>query len=205
VAQDHFEKNSYQAGKVDWNFNIVMSGNKDLSHTMDEYAAALTDPGLHKPVPAEWLHVTILRVGFTSDFTEKEMKRVVVALRPRLSAIRAPMVALDGWWIWSGNVVTHVSPDDKLRPIYDAVIASMKEILGSDRTLESPHGRFLPHLTLAYSRTRDDELELHRRLETARITPVEFLVDRVSLVRQHVVDGHYEWDVVDEAPLDPAD
>ena len=73
MAVDHFEKRNLLPGQIDWNFNLIFAGDQAIAKMASEYKAALTHPGLYTPVPPEWLHTTILRIGTTDEFTEAEM------------------------------------------------------------------------------------------------------------------------------------
>lgn len=73
MSTDHFQKHNYQAGKVDWNFNLIFDDQPQVAAMVSQYAKPLDQPGLYPPVPAKWLHATILRVGTTDEYTKAEM------------------------------------------------------------------------------------------------------------------------------------
>lgn len=201
MAKDHFETHYYQKDRVDWNFNVLFTGKTDVARMAQDYEPLLKHSGLYDPIKPEWLHSTILRVGLVDDFTEEEMLKVVDTLIPKLASLTLPEFVFDSWWLWSGNIVLHISPDDQYGAIYDAVIESMQEVVGDERTLKSPHGHFIPHVALAYSKSHHDELEINHELSAHVIQPAAFHATTLSLIRQWPVNGHYEWEVVRELSI----
>ncbi len=196
MAKDHFRTHP-QNGKQYWNFNILVGKYPDVARMQYEYAPTLTQlPGLYDPIPTEWLHMTILTLGTTDDYTEEELLHVADVLAPKLAIIQLPELAFDSWWQWGGNIVFHISPHDELSKVYDAVIESLREVIGDERTTKTPHGHFIPHTSLAYTRDHHDELATNNILAKLHITPAHFSKPSLGLLRQWATDGHYEWEVV---------
>ena len=80
MAIDHFKKHAYQTNKVDWNFNILFNDQPQVAQTAKMYVQALSHPGLYPPIPAKWLHATILRIGLVDDYTKDELLAVTKQL-----------------------------------------------------------------------------------------------------------------------------
>lgn len=121
MAQDHFEKHSYQRGKIDWNFNITFADQPEVAALAKAYAPIIRHPGLYDPIPPEWLHATILRVGTTEEYTEAEMLAVAQKVQDELAKMSFPEFAFDSWWLWGGGVALHISPDDAFGKLYEVV------------------------------------------------------------------------------------
>lgn len=196
MAKDHFETHYYQKKRVDWNFNVLFTGETDVIRMVNEYAPYLDHPGLYDPIPAEWLHSTILRVGLTNDFSEEEMLKVADVLASKLANLVLPEFIFDSWWLWGGNVVLHITPDEQYREIYNCVIEAMQTVIGGDRMLGSTHGTFIPHVGLAYTKTHHKEREINTQLLDNPVRPATFRATSVSLIRQWPTSGHYEWEIV---------
>jgi 2'-5' RNA ligase len=201
MAKDHFAKHYIKDNQVDWNFNVVFNECPAVAEMAKKYAPLVTHPGLYDPIPPKWLHATILRIGLVEDFTEREMLKVVDLLTPLLARMDLPEFRFDSWWLWGGNVVLHISPEDEFTKIYDAVVDAMEKVVGSDRTPRSPHGRFVPHTGLAYTRTHKKEKEVHNQLVSRSVMPASFRVTHLPLIRQQPKDGHYEWEVIKRIPI----
>jgi 2'-5' RNA ligase len=203
MATDHFERHRVKAegDKPWWNFNVVFDNQPDVVRMAQQYAPLLQHPGLYEPIPPQWLHSTILAVGTTHEFTELEMLAVADKLEPLLANLELPEFQFDSWWIWEGNVVLHISPEDEFTRIYDAVTEALTQTVGPKRTRKSPYGNFVPHTSLAYTRTHDKEHEIHRQLVEHPVVPAAFKVAYLPLIRQWPKNGHYEWEVVRKIPI----
>ena len=123
------------------------------------------------------------------------------SLEPILARLELPEFNFDSWWLWGGNVVLHISPEDEFTKIYDAVISALESVVGPERTVKTPHGKFIAHTSLAYTRSHDKEHELHNQLVAHPVTPVSFKVGYLPLLRQWAHDGHYEWEVIKKIPI----
>ncbi len=77
MAIDHFIKHKWSRERTDWNFNILFNDQPQVAGLASQYAPLVKHPGLDDPVPGQWLHATVLRVGFLEDFPEAE--RLAVA------------------------------------------------------------------------------------------------------------------------------
>lgn len=201
MAKDHFEKHHYQKDRVDWNFNLLFEGQQDVARMIEEYAPLVNDPGLYNPIPTKWLHATILRVGLLQDYAEAEMLAVAAKLQDSLATLELPEFFFDSWWLWGGNVVLHISPDDEFSKIYHCVIDVLRAVVGDARVHSSPHGELVAHATLAYARTHHNERQIHQRLLENPVKPAAFKAAKLSLVKQRPTDGHYGWEVVSEIPI----
>jgi 2'-5' RNA ligase len=201
MATDHFEKHFHKPNQVDWNFNVLFNGQPDVSRMAEQYAQVLQHPGLYKPIPPQWLHSTILRVGLVDDYTEAEMLAVADKLQDKLANLKLPEFFFDSWWLWGGNVVFHISPDDQFTKVYDEVIAALEAVVGSDRTTKSPHESFIAHTSLVYSKAHNSEREIHDKLLANPVKPATFNARSVSLIKQWSTDGHYEWEVVKDISI----
>jgi 2'-5' RNA ligase len=199
MAIDHFKKRyAFQEGRSDWNFNILFEGQPQVAKMAAGYADAIDHPGLYPPIPAQWLHMTVLRAGYTTDFTDDEMSAVAAALKPEFAAMKTPELVLGPWWIWGGPVL-HVTPEGPMLEIFDAILKAMEGVVGKKRAPKPQ--RFIPHVTLAYCRDYDDEQGLHARLSRTDVEPAAFRADKLSLIKQWPTPPFYSWDVVEDIPI----
>lgn len=201
MATDHFEKRQLLPGQIDWNFNLIFKGDEAVAKMVNEYKPALIHPGLYPPVPPEWLHTTILRVGTTEEFTEDEMLAVAEKVQADIDGLSLPEFSFDSWWMLFGNVIFHISPDDEFTKLYDVVTASVASVLGSERASKTLHGRYLSHSTFAYAKTHQNEHEIIEQLRNTQIAPARFRAAHMALVKQWPNNGHYEWEVIKQIEL----
>lgn len=194
MAIDHFAKHNSAEGRGDWNFNILFDEQPQVGDYAEQFHEALNHPGLYPPIPLQWLHATVLRVGSIEDFTEAEMLEVADRLENKLATMRLPEFLLGQWWIWSGNPCVHFTPEDPLNLLFNTVTTEVIDVVGGDRVKEGL--KFTPHITLAYSKSYDDEKGLFERLQTVGAHAVPVRAKSVGLLRQYVEDHTYKWEVV---------
>ncbi len=226
MAINHFEKHREQIGRIDWNFNLLFNDQPQVPQLAAKYAPLLQHPGLHKPVPGQWLHATVLRVGFLEDFTETEMLAVADRLEHKLTNMKMSELRLEKWWLWNGGPVLGITPKRQLYTIYGYLMESLIEVIGRDRlpTLSiPPRGRFetavasllraigrdripiqfqfLPHITLAYPKTYNAESSLSKQLKSQAVEGVNIRVKSVSLIKQYILDDYYAWEIVKDIQI----
>lgn len=199
MAVNHFKKWGFQTNRVDWNFNILFNDQPQVVELARQYGPLIKHLGLHKPVPGQWLHATVLRVGFLEDFTDAEMLAVAEDLKPKLAAMKIPQLMLGQWWLWNGGPVLHITPDLQLQEMFGFLLDSLTKVVGRDRLPTKP--QFIPHITLAYPKTYDDELDLYRQLQSHPIEGTEIRAKRLSLIKQHIEDDYYAWEIMKDIPI----
>jgi len=199
MSTDHFVKHKWAETRTDWNFNILFNDQPQVANYARQFHDALNHPGLYQPVPAEWLHSTVLRVGFLEDFTEAEMLEVAKRLGSKFAAIKMPEFLLGQWWMWGGNPCVHFTPEDPMNEVFKILVRELSEVVGRDRLAKEL--KFTPHITLAYSKTYDDEKGVFRQLQTVDAEAVPVSIKKVSLIKQRVENHYYLWEVVKEIEL----
>lgn len=115
MAQDHFERHNHYPGVVDWNFNVVFAGDRSVAAMAEAYKPLLTKPEFYEPIPTEWLHATILRVGKLEDYTEAEMLAVADKVQNRGKDLILPEFHFGDHMIIYGNVCFKIEPEAELR------------------------------------------------------------------------------------------
>lgn len=202
MAVDHFLRYEGKTPVVDWNFNIDYRDQPEVAAMAEKYATVLRNvTGLHEPIPANWLHTTVLRIGLVSDYTEHEVLAMADVLASRMHDVKLPQFVFDPWWLWDGNVVLHISPEDAFMPIHEIVRQSVTDIVGPERTAQPKYGRYIPHMTLAYTKSHHHEQEIHDILETNLVASARFRATNLVLIRQQPIRGRYEWEAVRTVPI----
>lgn len=201
MAIDHFERHFYKKDQVDWNFNLVFDGQPAVADMVRDYAKIIPHPGLYDPIPPEWLHATILRIGLTDDYTEAEMLAVAAKVQLSVAGLDLPEFSFDSWWLWSGGIVLHITPDDEFGKLYDHVLAALTAVVGPKRATHSPHGRLIPHTALVYPKTYHTEHEVMEQLLAHPIRPAKFRASHMPLIKTWSTNGHYEWEIVQEVTI----
>jgi 2'-5' RNA ligase len=198
MASDHFQTMPWAPDETDWHFLVQLNTQRQLRTTVERYAHAYYHPGLYPPVPFEWLHMTIARIGSVKDISNDEMGRVVDLLRPTLSKTELPEFRLGPWWLWTGSVVLHITPEEPVTRLFNEVMSALETVL-RERAPKLPP--LIPHVTLAYARTYHQELEVYKQLSAQWIEPIPFHITALSLVKERQTVPFYSWEVVADISL----
>jgi 2'-5' RNA ligase len=198
MAEDHFTTNMWKPNEVDWHFLIRLNNQSQIRDMVKRYAEIYDHPGLYPPIPFEWLHMTILRIGNVANITDQEMNDVIERLFPALEMIHMPELLLGPWWLWTGSVVLHVTPEEPITQLVNAVMKVMNTVVGEKAPKPD---RFIPHVTLAYARNYQQEREVHKQLCAQWIDPIPLHVTTLSLVKEKQTSPLYRWDAVTEIPI----
>jgi 2'-5' RNA ligase len=181
MAEDHFTTNMWKPNEVDWHFLIRLNNQSQLRDMVTRYAIIYDHPGLYPPIPFEWLHMTILRIGSVANITDQEMNDVLEQLVPALAMLHVPALLLGPWWLWTGSVVLHVTPEEPVTHLFNAVTKVLNTVVGEKAPKPD---RFIPHVTLAYARTYQQEREVHQQLCAQWIDPTPLHITSLSLVKE---------------------
>lgn len=195
MIQDHFERHNHYDGVIDWNFNVTYAA-PAVARFAEAYRPLLDQRGLYSPVPVKWLHATILRVGALDEYSEAEMLAVAEKVQEKVAGLNLPEFHFGSFESIYGNICFKVEPESALEELYDIVASSLEGIVGPERATKTPYGRFIAHTSLAYTKARDNESEVSRVFEDAKVESLPFRIDSMPLIRQRPTDGHYEWEVV---------
>ncbi len=200
MARDHFESRPHPDGALDWNFNIIFDDQPQVGEMAEAYKPSLEHPALYPPVPTDWLHMTILRAGFVTEFSDQEMAAVADELKPDLANMRLPELTIGSPYLWLGidNPVFRVSPEQPMTDVFTAVMGAMRKVVG-DRTPQTHP--FVPHVALAYNRDHNQEKELDQQLGESSIPPVKFRATKLSLIKQAQTLPFYQWEVIQSLPI----
>ena len=192
MTTDFFKKNDFGA-RVDWNFNLLFD-DENLNKFAKYYREKLVDfAELYPMQPDESLHCTIARIGIESDFRESEMLVAADKIARKLVNWNAQneKILVSPPFLWFGVIFSHLSPDEKLREIFDSV----REVIsfpGDDH--------FFPHITLAYNRDNSNEEKTYDKL--MKISPIPCKIARAKLVLERQTQnrelGRYEHEIVRE-------
>lgn len=196
MAQDHFVRHNRRDGDIDWNFNVTFGDLSEVVAMAKAYEPLLRRPELYSPIPPDWLHSTILRVGTTYEYTETEMLAVAELTQDSLSNVHLPQMHLGPPKLIFGNVCFAIKPEIQLEKLYTVVTESLRRVVGPERATKSPYGHFIAHTSFTYTKAHDHEAQIQTALDEANIKSARFKITHMPLIRQWPTNGHYEWEVV---------
>ncbi|MGV9266697.1 2'-5' RNA ligase family protein [Kitasatospora sp. NPDC003701] len=157
---------------------------------------ALADLGLDQ-VPADGLHLTVLRIGDASAVTPATVdalaERVAALALPRLPLLAHPLAGS------RGAVRFSVTP-------WTDLVALHAQLAQAGLELGVPGGsstaRFRPHLGIAYNPVeRDAQPVVEAVSALRRFAPVSVTVEAVDLVELRRERSAYRWTVLRRVPL----
>jgi 2'-5' RNA ligase len=161
----------------------------------------LEHPGLHPPIPPQWLHATILRIGSTNDYSEEEVQAIAKTLESRLATLKLSTFTFGPWWLRQGSVTLRIQPNDQLSHLHKQALNAVESVTGTRQTDRPIAAPFEPHVTLAYAKSHGSEDELLDRLAKQPVLPITFNLKKISLTQQWPIRGRYEWEVLKDIPL----
>ncbi len=145
--------------------------------------------------------MTILRVGYTTEFTDGEMDKVADRLKPKLASLKLPELSLGSSFYFHSCPVLITAPWQAVESVFLAVMKELEGVVGVRRMPRV--GRFIPHMTLAYNRTytRLQERDFRQRLSEHPVDPVQFRVRSIAMIRQKQTPPYYRWNIVRDIPI----
>jgi 2'-5' RNA ligase len=153
--------------------------------------------GLHF-TPEQCLHLSVLRVGLTTEIAHNEIEAMIGQARYLLRKI-PPVTCTVGQVLYHPEAIAlGVRPGDAL----DAVALAIREAVTSTLALSTVDttSLWIPHVTVAYS-TQDQAADpmiaaLGHELPACPVT-----VDTVHLIAQHGAERAWNWQVLATVPI----
>jgi 2'-5' RNA ligase len=191
---NHWDRPGWHDGRRSYHWIISFAENAELSTMAQECFQACRGHAFDR-VPLDALHLTIRRVGFTDQIDQETINAVFARAESLCSGIGAFPLTVGPLAASRGAVRFSAAPWSDLFDIYDAVGAASRWIAGR----EAPTARdsFRPHVSIGYSRTRQQAHALRRSIAQYRdLPPVACKVSRIELVELRRESAAYRWDVL---------
>lgn len=196
---DHWwPRPGWRPGRITLTWHLTFPDAPALARHAAAYQRALDGlPGLD-PVPAEWLHLTVQAIGYADEVPAPRLSAVVDAVRAAVAPLEPFDLAFDRPAIFGEAIAIHTCPDEPVARLRDAVRAGIGAVLGDDAVPTAPEQAvgFLPHVTIAYSRTDADATPYAAALAAVEQPPTSVPVTAVTLIRQErLLAPHwlYRW------------
>lgn len=184
-------------GTIYW--HILLGDQPEARDFAEATQKRLSDfSGLHM-TPPQWLHITTLVVGSTDEITDEQQQEMLDFASGIFAELPPIEVTLSRLLYHPEAISLAVHPTDRLNKIRKAVQTTTLKVTGREGHTEGP-GRWIPHMTLAYSEAEQPAepliTALGRELPTLEIT-----IDAVSLVLQCGAERLWDWHAVGRVPL----
>lgn len=193
---DHWSRPGWSGGTRAYHWLLAFRDVPPLGELVLRCQEVLSPLGLD-PVPAEWLHATLVRVGSADSVDSARLRRLVETARTMLPGpftLRA--TPLSGS---RGAVRLTLSPWEPLVQLH-AVLVAANTAMGLP--VKKQTAGFRPHLSLAYNNRRREAAPVIETVASLRSLPsVELIVADVQLVELRRCGAEYRWDVLETVPL----
>lgn len=155
--------------------------------------------GLHF-APEQWLHLSVLRVGLTSELGNSEIDAMVTQARHLLQQVSPVTVTLGQVLYHPEAIALGVRPGDALDEITQAIRKAAASSVGLPTDVSA--SLWIPHVTVAYS-TEDQAADpiiaaLGHELPECPVT-----IDRIHLVAQHGAERTWKWQPITAIRIGP--
>lgn len=148
-------------------------------------------------VPADWLHLTVLEVGYVDEVDRSDVDAMVAAAES-IRDLMPLRLELGPVTTMTDAVVLDVVPSPDLLELQAALTTG----LGTFRQPPATDEGFVPHVSIGYLNSDCPRADVMATL--AGVTPrtVSVTVPRLTLAAVTRLDTHYQWQAV--ASLPPA-
>lgn len=150
-------------------------------------------PGLDM-VPARWLHLTTLVVGFADEIPDDGIDAMAADARRRLAVVAPVPVTLGRVLYHPQAIVLALEPLGALDPVLNAVRAATTAAGCEGQTDTNP---WIPHVSVVYSHASGPAAPIIEAV--GRWLPkTEITIRSISLVAQTQVGRSWQWRQIDE-------
>ncbi len=197
MADHWWQRPGRLPGRLQYHWHLLFHDQPAVRHLAEQAQRRLAGLPNLDLVPSQWLHLTILVVGFADEVSATQVATMTAQARRLLADVPPIPVTLGRVFYHPEAVVLAVEPLDALQPVLHAVTAAARAA-GCDAKPDTDP--WLPHVTVAYSNTAAPAAPviaaLGRRLPETTIT-----IRSVSLVAQTQVGRTWQWQPAAEVRL----
>lgn len=197
---DHWSRPGWSDGARAYYWLLAFRDIPALSELAQQCQEALSPLRLD-PVPTDWLHVTLVRVGTPGSVDTAQLHALADRARALLTepfTVRATPLAGS-----RGAVRLTLTPWEPLVKLHAALIAANAS---AGLATKKPTALFRPHLSLAYNNRRRPAGPVIETVTGLRsLSSVELSVADVQLVELRRCGAEYRWDVLESPPLTPSE
>ncbi|MFG2002129.1 2'-5' RNA ligase family protein [Spirillospora sp. NPDC048911] len=185
-------------GTIYW--HILLGGNPDVRSIAQSAQERLAQfEGLHM-TPLDWLHMTVLVTGSTTEITHDQMETMVALASDSLADVAPVTVKLGPVLYHPEAIMLGVHPQESLRPVLRAAQAATRTVTDRAGRSTSGPGEWVPHMTLCYSTANQPARPLIESLGLA-LPEREVTISALTLVVQWDEERQWKWQPVASIPL----
>lgn len=192
-------KGFWPAGRQDLHWHLLPDRELARTALVEPYRQLTHRDGL-APIPAEWIHVTVLHGAPVEQVSTTELDKLTAGMRERCAQLAPVTITLHPPMVGSVALECAGRPGAPARAVWQAAIDTNIEVLG-DRMI-GPRANYEPHAALAYCDVPQvNGAPLKAWLSDNAADPVTFTASQVTLVAQHHDGHHIIWEHLLDVPL----
>jgi 2'-5' RNA ligase len=194
---NHWSRPGWTERTESYHWFLTFEKARNLHHLAEQCQAHLDDVPTLDPVPPKLLHLTLERLGFTSDLAPDELDTVIGAARSSVSTLSPFSLRVGPLTGSPGAVRFSVTPHEPIKKLRQLLIEARSS---PDEETDGPTAepvQYVPHVSIAYSNTDATSEPIVQRVEGLRaLGSVVVPIRQVDLVRLRRDDHVYVWDPV---------
>lgn len=201
----HWEPPGSYPGRPFYSWYLTFNGARELHDRVGRYAVALR-PFAVDIVPPEGLHLTLQNVGYIDDVDTAAIQRIAAVAAASCERVAPFEVDIDRAVVHPEAVLLLVVPREPVDYVRKVVRQAIIAVMGSDQSTEGAQAdaspdSFIPHITVAYSRSNGAAAPLIAAVQAVGRNPVHVAIDAADLLAVHRAGPAYQWTYVSTARL----
>jgi 2'-5' RNA ligase len=188
----------WPGGPEDYYWYVLPGDGEAWEQLTGQYGELTEWPSL-LAIPAEWLHITVHRLGPVATISGPAIARITRLVRGRCGGIAPFPVSVGRAEAWETGVVCPVRPGYLLRFLRQVISDVSQELTGGPPVSEL--SAYHPHLTVARAIAQLDQGSVRAWISDCEASEMTFQVTAMVLVARPHDRRKTTWRVIDEVPL----
>ncbi|MEU1824122.1 2'-5' RNA ligase family protein [Streptomyces abikoensis] len=192
----------WPAGRADLHFHILFDQEVIEKQIVSRYKQLTHRPGI-SPVPAAWVHTTILHSGPMDSFAPGEVDKIASLLQDECANIAPFSLTFDRPSIGSVAVECAARPGAPARRLWEAASQVCAEVTQSRYPITP--AIYYPHLSIGYGTATKERqasrAEMKAWLSDCEYEPVTLQARSMTMVAQWHTGSHIRWKHLRTIPL----
>ncbi|SOD67088.1 2'-5' RNA ligase superfamily protein [Streptomyces zhaozhouensis] len=192
---------AWPAGRADLHWHLLFDPATTEQHLVEPYRAITHHPGL-APVPARWLHLTVLHAGPVANYQPDELAHVTKLVADECASLKPFDLLIDRPSVGRVAIECAARPGAPARRLWELTSNVDAAVTGGRNPLIP--NTYYPHLSLAYGTAgphRATRTTLKAILSDLPGGPVTLRATHLSLVAQSHDRHHITWTPITNIPL----
>lgn len=196
ATRDHFALNPWQDGERRLTFHLTLDGNPELARVAGLVHEALAGVPQARPVPVEWLHLTMSGFGQVGRVAPEALEEIGERVVARWEKFSHERITYDQLFVAHESVMLTARIDDWLPALATVQREVVDDVLGPRQWRQ-----LWPHSSLAYMTGAVPAEQLRARLAGVAEKLPEVVEARPTLTLMELArdTGNYKWRVLRSA------